>query len=555
MRHLRSPTLFCALLSVLFFPGFDRRRPGSLARWGPDRPLTRDSGVSHQLSFNFAWSVAADAFGRVHVVWYDDRDGNPQIYYKRSEDDGGTWGPDTRLSVGPGPNEHPAVAVSGSNVYVVWHGIREGGSDIFLRHSRDGGASFDPVTPMTSRHSSAHASVAASGSAVHIVWADGRDGQAEIYTRRSADAGESWEEEKRLTDHPSTFGTVAWVPTVAVSGANVYVAWVDTRDGNEEEYFKRSTDGGASWGPDTRLTEDRANSWAPSLAVSGDTVHLVWFDQKDSPAQPLEAEEKLDGAMRVLGLAVESVPAGVMVPHPEYAARRRAGEKLHLILEAAPAWVQRGGDATALRRILQELEELGRAGASYLEKERKLDQAVRLLALSYKPGPADDLPKIYYMDAMRLRVADKMKQIEKAAPGWVAQGGDPMKLEALLKEFERTMSLATTEWEIYYRRSTDGGATWGPETRLTNAPGPSQRPSLAVVGDRLHTVWFDGRDGNAELYYKHSEDGGETWGSDIRLTNAPGDSLNPSVAVSGSHVHVVWFDRRDGNAEIYYKRR
>ncbi len=329
---------------------------------------------------------------------------------------------------------------------------------------------------------------------------------------------------------------------------------MDTRDGNEEEYFKRSTDAGLTWGPDTRLTRNPANSWAPSLAVSGDTVHLVWFDQKDSPVQPLEAEEKLNDAMRFLGLPLEPAPAGVMVPHPEYSAKRRAEERLRLILEAAPAWIERGG-ATALRKILQELEDLGRAGASYLEKERKLDQALKLLGLSYTPGPNDDLPKIYYLDAMGLRVADKMKQIQKAAPAWVARGGDPMRLEALLKEFERTMSLATTEWEIYYRRSTDGGATWEPETRLTNAPGPSQRPSLAVVGDELHTVWFDGRDGNAEVYAKQSEDGGETWGPDTRLTNAPGDSLNASVAFSGRHLHVVWFDRREGNAEIYYKRR
>jgi hypothetical protein len=33
-----------------------------------------------------------------------------------------------------------------------------------------------------------------------------------------------------------------------------------------------------------------------------------------------------------------------------------------------------------------------------------------------------------------------------------------------------------------------------------------------------------------------------------------GDSEYPGVAVSGPVIHVVWFDLRDGNEEIYYKR-
>ncbi|MBI2838313.1 MAG: hypothetical protein HYX75_08370 [Acidobacteria bacterium] len=78
--------------------------------WTPDRRLTFDPGAS-RLSPNFAWSVAADAGGRVHVVWYDDRAGTSQVYYKRSPDQGTSWGPDTRLSKNPAWREHPAIAV------------------------------------------------------------------------------------------------------------------------------------------------------------------------------------------------------------------------------------------------------------------------------------------------------------------------------------------------------------------------------------------------------------------------------------------------------------
>ena len=40
----------------------------------------------------------------------------------------------------------------------------------------------------------------------------------------------------------------------------------------------------------------------------------------------------------------------------------------------------------------------------------------------------------------------------------------------------------------------------------------------------------------------------------MRLTDNLSESREPSVAVSGTYVHVVWHDDRDQNWEIYYKR-
>ncbi len=243
-----------------------------------------------------------------------------------------------------------------------------------------------------------------------------------------------------------------------------------------------------------------------------------------------------------------------MVAHPELAAQRRATEKLRLIQQEASGWVARGGDAARLLAILREFEEMGSRGATYLEKERKLDEAIKLMDLRYEPGPMDDLQKIYYQGAMQIRAQDKLKQIQTAAPIWVQRGGDLRRLETLLREFQRMMTVANSEWEIYYRRTTDGGQTWEPAQRLTNAPLQSARPNIALAGDDLHVVWYDLRDGNAEVYYKHSMDSGITWEPDMRLTNAAADSLHPAVAATSDAAHVVWYDLRDGNAEIYYKR-
>jgi len=111
-------------------------------------------------------------------------------------------------------------------------------------------------------------------------------------------------------------------------------------------------------------------------------------------------------------------------------------------------------------------------------------------------------------------------------------------------------------WEIYYKRSTDGGSSWGPDTRLTNDLFASFYPSVAVSGSVVHVVWHDQRDNSGidEIYYKRSTDGGSSWGADKQLTSESSFSFSPSVTAAGSIVHVVWQDYRDGNSEIYYKR-
>ncbi|MBI4811526.1 MAG: hypothetical protein HY800_08855, partial [Ignavibacteriales bacterium] len=95
-------------------------------------------------------------------------------------------------------------------------------------------------------------------------------------------------------------------------------------------------------------------------------------------------------------------------------------------------------------------------------------------------------------------------------------------------------------------------AQWQPDIRLTNDPAGSYTSlnnawCISANGNVVHVVWRDDRDGNDEIYYKRSTDGGVSWGADTRLMNDSAFSALPSISVSGSAVHVVWRDDRDGN--------
>lgn len=362
------------------------------AQWESDVRLTNDPGGSNT-SYNNAWCIAASG-DTVHVVWFDDRDLNQEIYYKRSTDGGLTWEADVRLTNAVEWSFYPSIVVSGSTVHVVWMDFRNSPVilEIYYKRSEDGGSTWGADTRLTEANSYAeYPSMAISGSVLHVVWTDYRDayGDYEIYYKRSADGGLTWEPDVRMTNDQAYSG----FPSVAASGSVVHVLWEEQRDGNGEVYYLRSDDDGVTWGPETRLTNNSSDSWDPCVSVNDSVVHVVWMDKRD--------------------------------------------------------------------------------GSTY---------------------------------------------------------------------------------EIYYKSSTDGGITWGPDTRLTNASGESWYPNIAVSGLIAHVVWQDNRDVNDEIYYKESTDGGTTWGEDIRLTDASYASQNASVAVSGSAVHVVWYDMRNYNEEIYYKR-
>lgn len=363
-----------------------------VAQWEPDQRLTFDDSSS-VTSYSNARCIAASC-DTLHIVWHDLRNGNSEIYYKRSIDRGTTWGIDTRLTNDNGKSYYPSIAVLGPNVHVVWMDERDANREIYYKRSTDGGDSWEGDVRLTNNFANSYfPSIAVSGSDVHVVWHDERDSiTGELYYKHSTDNGVTWSSDLRLTSQPEYSG----MASIAVLAQYLHIVWYDRRDNNYEIYYKRSTDNGASWEQDVRLTNNSFLQSHPSIVLSGSNVHVVWVDWRE---------------------------AGTFYP------------------------------------------------------------------------------------------------------------------------------------EIYYKRSTDGGITWGTDARLTNNPLDSDCPSVAASGSNIHVVWQDWRSlSDYEMYYKQSTDAGTTWSNDFRLTNNAADSRFASIAIADSSVHVIWSDVRNDNCEIYYKR-
>lgn len=332
------------------------------------------------------------------------------------------------------------------------------------------------------------ASSAADAAPAALAWADNTPGNYEIFLKTSTDNGLTWSAQKRLTNNPGDSG----LPSAAVSGNNIHVVWYDNSTGNLEVYFKTSPDNGATWSRTKKLTSGAGLSiYPPSVSVDGSIIQVAWNDN------------------------------------------RTGNDEIYI--RTSP---NNGATWSAAKRLSYN------AGNSVAPSVTSSGSNVYVVWKDYTPAS----PAIYF------------KASADNGATWSAvknlTSGTPSSSMPSLAADGSNVYLAwvnTGNSEIYFRRSINKGATWSTAKRLTTNSGDSAVPSMAVSGQKIHVAWRDNTPGNHEVYYKTSPDKGVTWSAVKRLTNNSGSSAEPSVAADGSYVYVAWQDNTPGNHEIYVK--
>lgn len=75
---------------------------------------------------------------------------------------------------------------------------------------------------------------------------------------------------------------------------------------------------------------------------------------------------------------------------------------------------------------------------------------------------------------------------------------------------------------------------------------------IAVSGDNVYVAWWGNSTGNYEVMFKASDNGGQSFGDKISLSNSSnGTSVEADIAASGNNVHVTFADNKTGTADAY----
>jgi hypothetical protein len=111
--------------------------------------------------------------------------------------------------------------------------------------------------------------------------------------------------------------------------------------------------------------------------------------------------------------------------------------------------------------------------------------------------------------------------------------------------------------EIFFKTSSDLGVSWSNATRLTFDNNTDTRPAVAEIQNgSIMVAWHSFRYGNEEILYKIYN--GSSWSEDIRLTNHTNMDTSPAILqLSNGTLLIFWASSgttEDDTYDIYYKK-
>ena len=401
-------------------------------------------------------------------------------------------------------------AASGTNRFVVWEDAPykdQGKSEIFFKRSTDNGAVWLPTVNLSNNPGGSHApAIAVSGANVYVAWlqANADSTAQDIFLRRSTDNSATWKAVIKIT----TTGKIGFTaPQIVSSGSNVYVFWEQS---NGDIYLRRSADNGATWKSIVNISGNPGRSVDEQVAVSGSNVYVTWFQISADNAKvdvffrkssdngaTWGAKVNLSNSGKVMGTIFNSHQLTV------------SGSHIHVV------WNQ--PDTTSGRSWTQ----------------------IFIRSSDNSGGAWNPAKKVTSEDADFIN------------PHVASSGSNVYLL------FERVISADSGGQltDIMFLVSRDNGVTWEPAVVLVESVGNATHThmNLFALGSNVYVLWENGGYEFGDLFFRRSIDNGKTWGAiSDDLNNRARRAFGIDVAASGSSVYLVWYHRNVG--EIYLLR-
>lgn len=360
------------------------------------------------------------------------------------------------LSALAGKSYDPAMVVDNTgNINVAWGDKNSGHWEIYFSRSTDKGSTWSTAVNVsnTSGDSQLPAVAIDNDGGINLVWRDNSGGSKQIYFSRSTDSGVTWTTPVNISNTTGEFGS----PDIAVhSSGNIVAAWHGGSGSNSEIYFNRSPDKGNSWTNPVNVSNNPGSSGYAAVSPDGSGgICIVWQD------------------------------------------------------------ISTGTDEIYFSRSTDK----GKNWSSPLNISKTTDH-------SNTPAIAVDNDGDIYVTWGEYR-----------------EGGTLLPLSA-------------GNYAVCFSSSSNNGTGWSTaETIFTLSPDFGGHDFTIDSAGNINLVYsdYDNTSGNWEIYFSRSIDKGASWSGSEDISDSTGDSLKPVITVDETgNINVAWMDKTPGNYDIFY---
>ena len=354
---------------------------------------------------------------------------------------------------------------------------------------------------------------------IYVVWIDKRDGTEDIWFNRSINLGVDWLPAAIKLNRG--VNNKVWNPSIACNDNGVYVVWEDDRDGelqNHNIYFNRSTDQGTTWAEKDFLLENddegRSFSQGPQIIAAGKRdLYVVWYDNLNGASDIILTASDNNGKDWGEPVRVDSDDPGEAFSGSPKIAATGSGN-VYVVWEDT-----RNGNSDIYFARSEN-------GGSSFRPDIRLDGGDEAgSSFSFSPHLCADGSNVYVV----------WHDARNAAEGDGGGGRD-----------------------VFLNYSGDAGANWfNTAVRVdTDSPGffNSLFPQCQAIGSTGYVAWYDNRP-NGQIYdaWLRTFESGDPTGDEVRLSepgngfdNGNGNSTDVVMASNGTEVVIAWEDERDG---------
>ena len=358
-------------------------------------------------------------------------------------------------------------------------------------------------------------------------------------------------------------------------GDKIYAVWSESSNFGSDIYFSYSNDGGTIWqNPvriDTKSTSGSHQSWESKISVNGSYVYVVWRDWRNGLGDIYFNSSSDGGATwqaSDVRLDTGDSPGSHISGHPELSSN---GANVYVTWnddrnDGPDIYFNYSTDGGITWQVPFSIDTKATPGATASEWPQICSSGSNVYVSWQEARINGYTAKFIFFNYSKDGGATWQNSDIQ-----LDTGGLPEEHWSTGVDICCNGNTVYAVWEdgrngesdIYYNYSTDGGITWETSSiRIDTGDLPGARdshgPHFSNSGSIVYVVWMDERDNQytSDIYFSGSKDGGLNWQQPVRLDtgDTPGanDSYDPQICCSGNNVYVAWFDERNGEYDIFF---